>query len=459
MSAIELIPRASRQWIVSRILNASGLLCVVLLGACSTLPRAPLATVPPEPTQAQVPPAATVEPDAVDEPPARQVEDAAKRAADPWMRIRNGARFTRCDASPALDRQIERYRREGPALHAQLARVLPRMEYVLGALEDAGLPTEFALLPLVESGYRAFPANGNRPAGIWQFMPATARASGLRIGAGYDGRLDLAMSTAAAIRLLTRLGEVFERDWLLVTMAYNSGEFRVLRAHARTPAGNSQSMWQDLPLSRTTHVHLARLVALSCVIRQPALAGIALPSLPDGQRLAAVPLDAPIDLLLAAQLARIDAVQLRELNPAHAQPWMQRGDLLMLPEAALAGLQDGLALLAPASRVGWRISNDRRARNWNALATTKVDAATLAAVHGLDPDDPLPTTVLLPPAATAPAQFPARDSEAYVVRSGDSLWTIARRLGVGMRELATSNGIPLGKLLRPGQVLRVPARQ
>jgi LysM repeat protein len=64
---------------------------------------------------------------------------------------------------------------------------------------------------------------------------------------------------------------------------------------------------------------------------------------------------------------------------------------------------------------------------------------------------------LLPPAAARSPQLRAHDSEAYVVRTGDSLWSIARRLGVGMRELATSNGIPLGKQLQPGQVLRIPA--
>jgi membrane-bound lytic murein transglycosylase D len=457
VTAIELIPRASRQWIVSRILNGCGVLCMAALGACSTLPKPLPATAPLEQSQLRDAAADPIEPATAGGPVESDAEVAPVAETDPWLRIRSGARFTRCEALPSVERQIERYRREGPALRAQLERVLPRIEYVLRALEDAGLPAEFALLPLVESGYRPVPATGNRPAGIWQFMPATARSSGLRVGAAYDGRLDLAQSTTAAIHLLTRLGEGFEHDWLLVNMAYNAGEFRVRRALARSPAASADTLWQDLPLSRTTHAHLARLIALSCVIERPALAGISLPTLAPGQRLAAVPLDAPIDLALAARLARIDELQLRGLNPAHAKPSMQPGDRLLLPETALPNLEQGLALLPPAKRVGWRPGDGRAASDWSAVATAEVDAATLAAVHGLRIGDPLPATVLLPPAAARSPQLRVHDSEAYVVRTGDSLWSIARRLGVGMRELATTNGIPLGKQLQPGQVLRIPA--
>ncbi len=457
MTATELIPRASRQRIVSRIINAGCVLSMAALSACSTLPES---VTPAAPPQQSVPRAAAANPIA-QAPPREAVESRAAVAStvdtDPWLRIRSGARFTRCAGLPSVDRQIERHRREGPALRAQLERVLPRLDYVLGALEDAGLPAEFALLPLVESGYRAVPATGNRPAGIWQFMPATARSSGLRVEPAYDGRLDLAMSTAAAIRLLSRLGAVFEHDWMLVAMAYNTGEFRVLRALARSPDASADTLWHDLPLSRTTHTHLARLLALSCVIEQPALAGITLPALAPEQRLAAVPLDAPIDLALAARLARIDEQHLRGLNPARSKPSLQRGDHLLLPEATLPHLQEGLALLTPATRVGWRPGDHRNATDWESQATTEVDAATLAAVHGLSIDDPLPAVVLLPPAAAATAPVHVHESDAYVVRSGDSLWSIARRLGIGMRELATNNGIAPGELLQPGQVLRVPA--
>ncbi len=459
MSAIELIPRGSRRCFVLRILNASGMLCVAMLSACSTVPKAvpapaSLQSIGPPRTAAEQPPEPATTPAAS----APDAEVVAAGEIDPWTRIRNGARFTRCDPLPSLERQIERYRREGPALSAQLARALPRMDYVLGALEDAGLPAEFALLPLVESGYRAAPTSGNRPAGIWQFMPTTARASGLHVGPTYDGRLDLAMSTAAAIRLLTRLGEVFADDWMLVTMAYNAGEFRVRRALAGKPAAGAETLWQDLPLSRTTHTHLARLLALSCVIQQPRPAAIALPVIAPDERLSAVALDAPVDLALAARLARIDQQQLRELNPAHTKPRMQRGDRLMVPTVAVGRLHQGLALLAPSARIGWRVSEGLGERDWHALATAQVNADTLAAVHGMRIDDPLPSMLLLPPTPNH-EQTLAGDGEAYIVRRGDSLWSIARRLGVGMRELATSNGIPLGKLLRPGQVLRLPTRQ
>ncbi len=44
----------------------------------------------------------------------------------------------------------------------------------------------------------------------------------------------------------------------------------------------------------------------------------------------------------------------------------------------------------------------------------------------------------------------------YVVRPGDSLWTIAAKFGVGVQDIARANEIPDPSVIRVGQELRVP---
>jgi LysM repeat protein len=58
--------------------------------------------------------------------------------------------------------------------------------------------------------------------------------------------------------------------------------------------------------------------------------------------------------------------------------------------------------------------------------------------------------------ATVPAE-PAPQEERYRVRSGDTLWGIARRHQVSVSSLQRHNGLHSSSL-RPGQTLSIPAR-
>jgi membrane-bound lytic murein transglycosylase D len=426
-------------------------LLVVLAGCASLAPRGqPAEALAPV---SDAPLAGQQGPDA----PSAEVPkvDADGDDTDPWARIRAGARITRCDAPESTRRWIARLRHDGPALQRQLVAALPQIDFVLDPIERAGLPSEFALLPLVESGYRALPANGNRPAGIWQFMPITGRDLGLRIGASHDARLDLVASTDAAVRLLTRLAESFDGDWLLANMAFNTGEYRLRRALARAPGARADNDWQGLAVSPVTRAHLARLLALSCIVHDPAAAGIALPRLAPEDRLASLVVTTPVDLALVAYLADLPPEQVRRHNPAQRRANALAGDRLVLPVPALARLEHGLSRLPEHLRTGWRTTPAPAGSSWQDLATAQVDAATLAALHGVGVGDPPPATLLLP-RTQGTAHGIADDGTAYVVRAGDNLWLIARRLGIGLQALAKANGLRPGRLLHPGQVLRLP---
>lgn len=90
--------------------------------------------------------------------------------------------------------------------------------------QQYGTPVELNAIPVVESGYVNRSSNqGVRAAGIWMFIPSTARKFGMRVNEKVDERLNVTKETDAAHRYLVANKMLFN-DWHLSVLAYNMGE-------------------------------------------------------------------------------------------------------------------------------------------------------------------------------------------------------------------------------------------
>lgn len=419
------------------------------LAACATGgPRMPTGIEASAPATT-MPPAATPPVRASAPAPVAVPEQPPATAPGFWERMVAGFRFGSCDARPAVAKEARRYTASG-RFAAMLEPMLPKMVFVLDEVERRGLPTEFVLLPIVESHYRLLPGRGNRPAGPWQMVPGTARAHGLAIRADYDGRLDLAASTAAALEHIDRLADRFGEDWTAVVKAYNAGEYRVRRA--RDGAG-AEAVYRGLTAS--TLAYHARLHALACIVATPERFGVGLPAVPPGSALAAFEVRSDLDLDLAAAASGIDRRAILAANPAIRGERAPRGSHLVLPASAVERLKTGLAPIPPDRLAHWGPRTTDGAA-WPALAAASgMGAEALAAANGSSADGDPPASIVAPVAA--PRDATARsDADTYVVRAGDSPWAIARRLRVRLADLLSVNGLDRGSVLRPGQQLRIP---
>ncbi|MDR1912317.1 MAG: lytic transglycosylase domain-containing protein, partial [Helicobacteraceae bacterium] len=96
-------------------------------------------------------------------------------------------------------------------------------------IADAGLPPALVYMAMAESSFKPRAYSTAKAAGIWQFVPGTAKRYGLKVDSYVDERRDPIKSTDAAIRYLKDLYSQFGK-WSLAIMAYNCGEGRVRSA-------------------------------------------------------------------------------------------------------------------------------------------------------------------------------------------------------------------------------------
>lgn len=396
------------------------------------------------------------------------------RPDDLWDRIRDGFRLPEAD-QPAVRQQLSYFAARGDYMQRVAERAQPYLFHIVERIDERDLPMELALLPVVESAFRAFAYSHGRAAGIWQFVPATGRHYGLEQNWWYDGRRDVIAATDAALDYLERLAEMFDGDWLLAVAAYNAGEGRVLRAVERNEAAGRGTDFWSLDLPRETRHYVPRLLALRDLVQAPEVHGVSIPSIPNEPHIATVTLEHQIDLALAAELAGITVEELYRLNPGYNR-WATAPDgphRLVLPRERAERFRNAVAERPPESWMRWERHRVQPGESLIAIAERyHVTVDALRDANDLSGALIRAGQHLLVPVASRPdgeyalsagqrllaqqnRSREGRERRSYVVESGDSFWSIARRHGVGVRELARWNNMAPGDPLQVGEELAI----
>ncbi len=130
--------------------------------------------------------------------------------------------------------------------HGTMSRILGRAKYYFPMIEEellkAGLPVELRAMAIIESALTPTAMSRMGAAGLWQFMPRTAKSYGLEVNSLVDERLDPIRSTQAACRYLKDLYSIYH-DWTLAISSYNCGPGNVNKAIARSGLKECRSFW------------------------------------------------------------------------------------------------------------------------------------------------------------------------------------------------------------------------
>lgn len=355
---------------------------------------------------------------------------------------------------PKVQKQIASYQKKPEQLEKMLSRSADFLPLITEQLNQRGLPTELAFLPLVESGYLTSTHSPAGAAGLWQLMPATARHLGMEINWWYDERLDIQASTQKALDYLEYLNKQFKGDWELTITAYNGGEGHV---RSRMRRANSKNFW-ELSLKIETEGYLPRLLAVTEIISAPEKYGLTIPQIEAESRLQKVKFDQQIDLRLAAQAAGLEYQLFKVLNPDF-QRWVSPPDgnyALLLPEENANKLRTNLNSLQPDQLASW---DHYKVKSGDTLIDIAREFGTtvraLIAVNELKNSRIYARQELLIPKVQNVAKPQKSDTvkELYIVKNGDSLWKIANRNNISISQLKKLNSLTSSSVIQPGQVL------
>lgn len=349
--------------------------------------------------------------------------------------------------------------------------------YIRSVLAEHDLPPELAVLPHVESSFNPAVYSKVAAAGMWQFMPLTARDF-MRVDHVADERLDPFLSTEGAIKLLKR-NYKSTGTWPLALTSYNHGTGGMLRA--------SQAMGtKDIALIvqkyqgpafgfASRNFYTSFLAALEVDQNAERYFGSVKPDMPTNYDVVTVGEFIPAQAL--ARSAGISLDVLKEHNPAlresvwNGEKYIPQGYVVRLPRADLKqSLGQLLAALPRDARFSYQKPDlTHTIAAGDSLSTIArrygTSVAKLMALNGMQNHNIragrsliLPGNVMAEPTVagrSAPGAPSTKAAAVYVIQSGDSLWSIARRFKVSQKQLVAWNGISEKSYIKPGQRLKV----
>ena len=391
-----------------------------------------------------------------------------------WNRVRAGfALDETAKKHPKVAIHERWYSKHPKYINRTFERARPFLFDIVEQLDAKNMPLEIALLPVVESAFQPFAYSHGRAAGVWQFIPGTAKQYGLTIDWWYDERRDVMASTQAAVTYLSYLNKRFDGDWLLALAAYNSGQGTVSRAIRKNKRKNKPTDFWNLDLPKETRGYVPRLLAISNIVENPQHFDVSLKPMPNETQLGLVDSGSQIDIALAAELADMSIDEIYNLNPA-INRWATPPNgphTFLLPLDKVETFNGNIAKLPPNKRVTWKRHKVKSGETLGHIAQKyRTTTGVLAQVNSLRGSLIRINQHLIIPVAqksavnyrlsadqrlkkTQNTSRKGRSKLTHTVRKGDTLWDIAIKYKVGVTALSAWNGMAPKDTLRIGQKL------
>ncbi|GAA4831402.1 hypothetical protein GCM10023331_15810 [Algivirga pacifica] len=342
--------------------------------------------------------------------------------------------------------------------------------------KEEGVPTELKYLAIVESAFKPRAVSRVGARGLWQFMPRTGRAYGLKQDSHIDERMDPEQATRAAAKYLKFLYK-YHGDWELAIAAYNCGPGNIRKAQRRSGKYHFWDIYHKLP--RETRSYLPQFVAMMYVLNYADEHNLH-QAAPDYDIPAAeIFVSQSVDLKKLGDQIGVCEEDLLLMNPKLRWGYVPGGVKnfgVKIPESRYkmfesnrdsilakikytgqgGNYKDGfyyhvvrrgesLGLIASRNRVKlWEL------KSWNNLRSNTIYPGQKLKIYGQGYKAPAPKST----ASSSSSRSSVTSSKYHTVRRGDTVGGIARRYGISASNLRKWNGLN-GNLIKAGERLAV----
>ena len=283
-----------------------------------------------------------------------------------------------------------------------LNRMSKYKSIILPILEEEEVPPELFYLAMIESGLNPNAYSYAHASGVWQFIASTGKIYGLKKNWWVDERRDFEKSTRAAARLLKYLHKEFD-DWYLAFAAYNCGSGRVRKTIKRQ---GTTDYWKLTRLPPQTRNYVPNIMAAIFIANSPEKYGFALNKEPK-MEWNTININKAVSLDIISECAKLDIGLLQSYNPE-------------LKQGTIPPLDEG-------ESYSFRMPINASPEFDSLFSEVKIEK--IQDVVFLD----------------------------HKVKRGESLWLIARKYDVRIKDIIAINKLAQAKYIRPGQILQIPA--
>ncbi len=373
---------------------------------------------------------------------------------------------------------------------------MPIFEEVFARYE---MPLELKYMAIIESALDPTARSRVGALGIWQFMYTTGRSYGLKITSYVDERMDVEKAADAAARYLLDAYKIFG-DWCLAISSYNCGAGNVNKAIRR--AGGKRDFWSIYPyLPRETRGYMPAFVGAMYAMTYYKEYGLVPSPTPMPIATDTLEIHRNLHFKQVSEVVGVPIELLREMNPQYVHdiipgasgsytlklPFEYTGDFIALQDTLYTHKADSLISEKVIKNIAeggngsgaviYRVkSGDNlgkiaqmyhvsvaQLRRWNGISGSMLRIGQRLTVYPGGSGAPRTTSSnsssssssTTSTANSAPTVFGSGDYTTYTVKSGDSLYSIAKKYpGVSANDIMKFNGI--SSSIKPGMTIRIP---
>lgn len=349
--------------------------------------------------------------------------------------------------NPLIQQYVNYYQGRGRStMENGLRRSGRFMKLARTIFAQEGVPLDVTWLGQVESAWKEKAMSWASASGLWQFIPGTGRAYGLKQTAYIDERNSYEQATRASARHLKDLAKRYNGNWELAMAAYNTGAGNIDRAISRAGTAN---FWMIYPyIAQETRNYVPNILAVILIAKNPEKYGFKgiKPEAPMAYDVVQVPTATSLQLVADATDTTVDHI--RSLNPELRRDTTPRGDAynVRIPAGRANQFASLLKRITPDKRESARVISVAPGEDLQAVANrTGINVAQLQAMNpGVDKS----TTKLVVPNSSVKLTRWVREKNAAEASAAPSMKRLKARKGDTIRKIATSNNLDPNDLAR-----------